>query len=467
MTQSALAMAATDRYPLQTKYILGNEACERFSFYGMKNILTVFLVDYLLVALVPEAAARKAEGSAKYHLFVSAVYFFPLLGGYLADRYLGKYRTILYLSLLYCLGHAALAVFEGSPTGFYAGLFLIALGSGGIKPCVSAFVGDQFDASNKHLVKGVFGAFYWLINFGSFFATLLTPWMLKNLGPAWAFGLPGVLMAVATLVFWLGRKLYTDVSPSGRNPHGFLPVVRSALLAGPVEGRRGLDRALVAHPPEAVDAVRAVLRVVPLFLPLAFFWALFDQKGSTWVEQAKLMDLTVLGVELQASQMLMLNPLLVMLLVPLMQTVVYPWAESRGISLSPLRRITLGMAVAGASFLLVAAIEAVLSGGARPSVLWQGGPYLVLTLAEVLVSTTALEFAYSQAPTQMKSVVMSLYNLTVTLGNLVTAAVAGTKGLDPVARTLFFAGLAFFGAVAFWWVSRGYVEQDRYQPAGA
>jgi POT family proton-dependent oligopeptide transporter len=125
------------------------------------------------------------------------------------------------------------------------------------------------------------------------------------------------------------------------------------------------------------------------------------------------------------------------------------------------------MAVAGVSFLLVAALESVLMAGGRPNIAWQAGPYAVLTLAEVLVSTTALEFAYSQAPTQMKGVVMSLYNLSVTLGNLVTAAVAGTKGLDPVWRTLFFAGLAFLGAAAFWWMARGYVVRDRFQSAPA
>jgi len=460
-------MAATDRYPPQTKYILGNEACERFSFYGMKNILTVFFVNYLLVSLVEDEAARKEAGKSTYHLFNSAVYFFPLVGGYVADRFLGKYRTILYFSVVYVLGHAALALFEKHPAGFYAGLALIAFGSGGIKPCVSAFVGDQFDESNKHLVKGVFGAFYWLINFGSFFASLLTPWMLKAYGPAYAFGLPGVLMAVATLIFWLGRNQYTDVPPTGRNPHGFAAVVTSALRAPAGSGRRGLDRALGAHPPEAVDAVRAVFAVVPLFLPLAFFWALFDQKGSTWVLQAEQMDRVVWGFKLEASQMLMLNPLLVMLLVPLMQGLLYPWAERRGFPLTPTWRITAGMAVAGLSFLLVAALESVLMSGGKPNIAWQAGPYAVLTLAEVLVSTTALEFAYSQAPTQMKSVVMSLYNLSVTLGNLVTAAVAGTKGLDPVWRTLFFAGLAFFGAVAFWWMARGYVVRDRFQSAPA
>src|SRR5688572_24561735 len=144
--------------PPQIKYIIGNEAAERFSFYGMRNILTVFLVDYLLSRSLGQSA-REAEAKSIFHLFVVGVYYFPLLGGFLADRWFGKYKTILWLSVVYCAGHACLALFESDPVGFYLGLGLIALGSGGIKPCVSSFVGDQFTDQNKHLAKTVFGAF--------------------------------------------------------------------------------------------------------------------------------------------------------------------------------------------------------------------------------------------------------------------------------------------------------------------
>jgi len=182
--------------PPQIPFIIGNEACERFSFYGMRNILTVFLIDWLLRTQVPGQGEREASAKAVFHLFVFGVYFTPLLGGFLADRFLGKYRTILYISLLYCAGHACLAAFPDDPRGFYAGLALIALGSGGIKPCVSALVGDQFTEKNKHLVNKVFALFYWSINLGSFFASLLIPKTLRLWGPAVAFGIPGVLMAV-------------------------------------------------------------------------------------------------------------------------------------------------------------------------------------------------------------------------------------------------------------------------------
>src|SRR5256714_10350777 len=154
--------------PKQIRYIIGNEGCERFSFYGMRNILTVFLVSSLLLYL-PESE-RAISAKDIFHTFVIGVYFFPLLGGWLADRFFGKYNTIFWLSLGYCAGQACLAMFVTNRTGFFTGPSLIALRSGRIKPCVSAFVGDQVDQTNKHRAEVVFDAFYWMINFGSLFA---------------------------------------------------------------------------------------------------------------------------------------------------------------------------------------------------------------------------------------------------------------------------------------------------------
>src|SRR5438046_2715526 len=216
--------------PRQIRYIIGNEGCERFSFYGMRNILTVFLATSLL-AYLPEAE-RGSAAKEVFHTFVIGVYFFPLVGGWLADRFFGKYNTIFWLSLVYCLGQACLALFVTNRLGFYVGLSLIAIGSGGIKPCVAAFVGDQFDQTNKHRAKVVFDAFYWIINFGSFFASLLMPIFLRSLGPAIAFGIPGVLMFISTFVLWIARKSYVMVPPASPNPHSFFNVCLTALASG-------------------------------------------------------------------------------------------------------------------------------------------------------------------------------------------------------------------------------------------
>src|SRR5450830_1067323 len=229
MSQTA-ATAVQPKMPPQIPYIIANEGCERFSFYGMRNILTVFLISSLLLSM-PESA-RAGMTKEIFHTFVIGVYFFPLLGGWLADRFFGKYNTVFWLSLVYCAGHACLAMFDDNPRGFYVGLFLIALGSGGIKPLVSSFVGDQFDQSNRSLAQKVFDAFYWIINFGSFFASLLMPIFLRSLGPSIAFGIPGVLMLISTIVLWIARKSYVMVPPAPPNPHSFLNVCRTALASG-------------------------------------------------------------------------------------------------------------------------------------------------------------------------------------------------------------------------------------------
>ena len=134
-------------WPAGVKYIIGNEGSERFSYYGMKAILWVYL-SYLYTQVGYDHA--KDLATEHLHVFSAAVYGMGLIGAVLAEKLLGKYKTILYLSVVYCAGHAALSIFEDHVLGVYFGLGLIAIGSGGIKPCVSAHVGDQFGRGNWH-----------------------------------------------------------------------------------------------------------------------------------------------------------------------------------------------------------------------------------------------------------------------------------------------------------------------------
>src|SRR5436853_4845450 len=196
----------------------------------MRDIMTVFVATCHLA--YSQETEQGCVAKDVFHTFVIGVYFFPLLGGWIADRFFGKYNTIFWLSLVYCAGQACLAMFVTNRVGFYVGLSLIALGSGGIKPCVSAFVGDQFDQTNKHRAKVVFDAFYWIINFGSLFASFLMPIFLRSLGPAIAFGIPGALMFVSTFILWIARKQYVMLPPTPPDPHSFLNVARSALMSG-------------------------------------------------------------------------------------------------------------------------------------------------------------------------------------------------------------------------------------------
>ena len=139
---------ASKKMPRGIPYIIGNEAAERFSFYGMKAILFIFMTKFLVDSAGNSDVMTETEANQRIHLFIFAAYFFPVIGGYLSDRFFGKYRTIIALSIVYCIGHLALALDE-TRTGLYIGLGLIAIGAGGIKPCVSAHVGDQFGPTNQ------------------------------------------------------------------------------------------------------------------------------------------------------------------------------------------------------------------------------------------------------------------------------------------------------------------------------
>ncbi len=440
-TQYRTAPAASTAMPGGIPFIIGNELAERFSYYGMRAILIVFMTQYLMDASGQPAPMGESEAKGYFHLFVSITYFTPFFGALLADGLLGKYRTIIVLSLVYCLGHFSLSL-DDTRTGLLLGQSLIALGAGGIKPCVSAHVGDQFGATNQHLLNRVFSWFYLAINLGAFVSMLLIPWLLKTHGASIAFAVPGVLMLLATLVFWSGRKRFVHIPPGGM---GF---VREAM------GGEGL---------------RCLGRLAGIYLFIAMFWALFDQNGSSWVLQTQHMDRMMFGLEILPSQIQATNPLLIVLLTPLFYRVVYP-ALSRLINLTYLNKIAIGLFLTVLAFALVAWIQTRIDQGFQPTILWQLGAYLLLTSAEVMVSITCLEFSYTQAPRSMKSFVMSFYMAAVALGNLFTSAVNflvenpdGSSRLAGANYFWFFAGLMLATALGFLWYSRYYHERTYLQ----
>ncbi|NOS84390.1 MAG: MFS transporter, partial [Ignavibacteria bacterium] len=203
-----------NKMPKGIPYIIGNELAERFSYYGMKTILVVFMTQYIMNRSGAVDPMSDADATTWYHYFSMANYFFPILGAILSDVLWGKYKTIMTLSIVYVLGHVALAV-DDTRLGLSIGLTLIAMGSGGIKPCVSAHVGDQFTRAKKHLLEKIFGYFYFSVNLGAAASSLLTPVLLDTYGPHIAFGVPGFLMLVATMVFYMGRKVFIAVPPVG------------------------------------------------------------------------------------------------------------------------------------------------------------------------------------------------------------------------------------------------------------
>ncbi len=629
-----------NRWPPQIKYIIGNEACERFSYYGIRSIMAGYITGKVVAGGL---GLEKDNATEIIHLFVFANYFMPLLGAWLSDKIIGRYHTILWVSMIYCLGNGVLACsgFAGGVHGklvcLCAGLGLIAFGSGGIKPCVSAFMGDQFKPEQSHLLQKAYGAFYWAINFGSFFSFLVIPWIKDQSGYAIAFGVPGILMALATLIFWLGTRHYTRVPTNRELKHaGFFTVFWNAYRAGtqfkfaallnlvatiglPVLAmvlmtvlgflsmiKYGLDwlgiygegcwlwnlHSWLAHTTQAVfhwdwNLVKilgwpslgcigvwyllviglSVLRKTELpeafwrqaagrhdekeiagarsFTPILFmfafvpiFWTLFDQTNSTWVLQGQQMvvfsfgelslikqlqphwNLIAIGsgvfgllmlptllfrkltssssskefrwmlllgssvfsglfawfmfylpkLAIGAEQMQSMNPLIVMVLVPLFTLGIYPRI---GRLAAPLKRMSFGMFLAAASYLVVAALQTRIEHGAQLCVLWQTIPYLILTAAEVLFSTTGLEFAFREAAPEMKSTIMSFWLLTVSMGDLfvVTVTKLFASATDQAAsvstgRFMQYAGMTFVVAILFSLVAAFYKYRDKAAEQG-
>lgn len=435
------APVKTDKMPPGIPYIIGNEAAERFNFYGMRAILVVFMTQYLRDRSGALAPMNENEANQWYHWFVASNYFFPAIGAIVADAFWGKYRTIFWLSLVYCLGSVILAL-DDTRLGLGLGLGLIALGAGGIKPCVSSNVGDQFGSDNKHLISRAFGWFYFSVNFGSFFSILLIPWLLKVSGPRLAFSIPAVLMFIATVIFWSGRRKFVHIPPGGKT---FL--------------RDTFTR----------EGFTALGRLAAIFAFVAIFWSLWDQSGGEWVLQAEKMDLRFMGITWLSSQIQAVNGIMILAFIPLFQYVVYPLIN-RVFPLTPLRKIGLGLILAGGSFMVSAWIETQIGAGLKPNIGWQMPAYALLSAGEIMVSITALEFAYTQSPRHMKSIVMALYLLSISAGNAFTALVHlfianpdGTTKLQGAAYYNFFAALSIGCVTLYIFVARAYREKTYLQ----
>jgi len=453
--------AKSERFPKSIWFLAWNEAAERFSYYGMTSILTLHLVKHMGLA--------ENIAISGYQVFVAAVYLMPLVGGVLADRFWGRYQTILWLSFGYVAGHLTIALFE-SPLGMIVGCALIAIGSGGIKPNASAFAGDQIPTGDKTLLERLYDLWYWMINVGSLASQFAVPWLYENYGPRVAFGTPAAAMALALVFFLLGRKSYVKPPPAGASNDGFLKVLWDG-LTGPGEGGWSA-KASRRHPAWAVDGVKQVFRIGVVFAAVSPFWALFFQYGSSWTLQADKMDRLVtlggLSYVVPAGQVQTLDALFVLALIPVLTFFVYPAVERAGLRLTALRKMGLGMFVMVLAFVATTLVEASLRSGTQLHVSWQAPQYLLLAIAEVLVSVTALEFAYTQAPKQMKSAIMGLWFLTFFAGSLLTGIVSALNRFEGVAYYAFFAALQVVAAVAFALLARWYPERpatDAAQPA--
>ncbi|XP_058790865.1 peptide transporter family 1-like [Phymastichus coffea] len=355
------------KYPKSVFFIILNEFCERFSFYGMRACLSHYFKEILLY--------EEKTATVMYHTFTMFAFFFPLIGAMIADSWLGKFRTIFYLSIVYAIGQLLLSVSSVPALHLpvraitILGLFLIAVGTGGIKPCVSAFGGDQFKLPEQEVyLTTFFSLFYLAINSGSLISTFITPILRKDVHcfdqescyPL-AFFVPSVLMILSIVIFFAGKRLYKVKPPEGNM------VLKVAKCITHAVGRKissksnkrehWLDYADDKYDDRFIEDIKSVFKVIKLFLPLPFFWALFDQQGSRWTFQADRMNGYVFGYVIKPDQFQVVNPLLIVLFIPIFQFAIYPVIEKFLFINTPLKKLTTGGILAGLSFIISAIIE--------------------------------------------------------------------------------------------------------------
>ncbi|CAN9498486.1 unnamed protein product [Ophioblennius macclurei] len=357
-------------YPISICFIVVNEFCERFSYYGMKALLTLYFVTYL--------HWDKDLSTAIYHAFSSLCYFTPILGAVIADSWLGKFKTIIYLSIIYVIGHVVKSVGAIPTVGntdvhiglSMTGLILIALGTGGIKPCVAAFGGDQFGEDHGNERQKFFSIFYMSINAGSLLSTIITPILRGDVQCfggdcyALAFGVPAILMVVALVVFIAGSGMYVKIPPKGNvllevcNCIGFAITNRYRRRGMEASRKHWLDWAEEKYPKRLIQEIKMVLRVLILYIPLPMFWALFDQQGSRWTLQSTRMNMAFgSSFTVKPDQIQMLNPLLILIFVPIFDLIIYPLVTLCRINITPLRKMATGMIFAAAAFAAATVVE--------------------------------------------------------------------------------------------------------------
>lgn len=425
-------------HPIGFWFLFCGEFAERCSFYGMKAILLLYLIDRLKFG--------SGVASAWVNYFKAACYFLPLAGGYLADNYFGKYRTIVTFSIPYILGHVILGI-ESVPCALMA-LLLLAMGAGATKPNISTLMGltyDQQRPGQSRLRSDAFAMLYMAINAGGLVSALAVPLVKNQWGYRIAFLFPAGFMAVAFLLFAAGKPFYA------------------------VEHIRRIP-ATPQHRRQDWTAMRSILSVFALTI---FFWSVLEQYDNTWVLFARShtdlnvfdyapgswqcgtltwmhdhLHLNLMGRSLTPDQFQVLNPILVVLLVPLV-TIAWRVLARLGWRFRPTDKMTIGFVLATLTPVILS-IAGFRAAAGRVSAGWLVAAYVVVTTGEVCLSVTALELAFTAAPASQKGLITACWFMTMSLADvfngLVTPYYERTVTLPGGALTLtpgvYFAGFA-------------------------
>ncbi|XP_020250429.1 protein NRT1/ PTR FAMILY 8.1-like [Asparagus officinalis] len=470
-------------------YILANECCERLAYYGMSTNLVNFMKEFL----------NQGNTSAANNVtnWSGTCYITPLLGAFIADAYLGRYKTIASFMMIYIMGLTLLTMTSSikglkptchngacDPTSaqsavVFVALYLIALGTGGIKPCVSSFGADQFDESDENENKSkssFFNWFYFSINIGALIASSVLVWIQTNVGWGWGFGIPAVVMAVAVVSFFVGTPLYRHQKPGGSPLTRIAQVVVAAsrkcnvkvpndkaLLfevsdkESAIEGSRKLehteqlkffDKATVETQTDKindqlspwrlctvtqVEELKSVVRLLPIWASGIIFATVYGQMSTMFVLQGDTLD-PRMGphFEIPAASLSIFDTLSVIFWVPVYDCIIVPLVRrftGRERGFTQLTRMGIGLVISIFAMLAAGLLEVFrLRVIARHnlydskdflpmSIFWQVPQYFIVGAAEIFTFVGQLEFFYDQAPDAMRSMCSALSLTTVALGN--------------------------------------------------
>lgn len=478
-------------------FILGTECCERLAYYGIATNLVSYLTSKLHEGNV--SAARNVT------TWSGTCYLTPLIGAILADACWGRYWTIAVFSTIYFIGMCTLSLSASVPAFkpaecigsvcpsatpaqygiFFLGLYLIAIGTGGIKPCVSSFGADQFDDTDpKERVKkgSFFNWFYFSINIGAFVSSTLIVWMQENAGWGLGFGIPAVFMGIAIASFFSGTPLYRFQRPGGspltrmcqvvvaslRKWNLEVPEDDSLLYETPdehsaIEGSRKLehtdelkclDKAAVLSDEDRktgnlsnpwrlctvtqVEELKILIRMFPIWATGIVFAAVYAQMSTMFVEQGMVMDRKIGSFTIPAATLSTFDVISVIFWVPIYDRVLVPIArkftgKERGFS--DLQRMGIGLFVSILSMAAAAVVEIRRLQIAEElglldkkvavplNIFWQVPQYFLVGAAEVFTFVGQLEFFYDQSPDAMRSLCSALSLLTTSLGNYLSSLI--------------------------------------------
>ncbi len=434
-------------HPRGLTFLFTTEMWERFSYYGMRSLLVLYMTKYLLleehsgavIGLLTVKRALEAVfgpldvqplSSQIWGFYTALVYFTPIFGGLLADRVLGQRRTVIVGAVLMAFGHFMMAVEQL----FLFALLALIVGSGCFKPNISTQVGGLYEPGD-HRRDRAYSIFYVGINLGAFLAPLVCGTLGETAGWHYGFATAGVGMCIGLSIYLYALPLLpptpTQPSPASGGGSGG---GRAAHVA-----RRPLDR----------GEWRAVAALLVLFVPNTLFWAAYEQMGNTtvlWADANTNRTLSLFGLSAQipTTWFLAVNPFLIFAFTPFV-VALWAWQAARGSEPSTISKMAFGcLGVTAANLIMTAA--ALQAGGGKASLLWLIGYFVVITLGELYLSPVGLSFVTKVAPVRMLSMMMGVWLATSFTGGFLAGFIGSYWSRMP--KPEFFLLVAAISALA-------------------